>query len=54
MLGFDLAEDHQSVEKLVREFVAKEVAPHIAENDAKHFFDRSILSKMADLGLLGI
>ena len=54
MLGFDLAEDHQSVEKLVREFVAKEVAPHIAENDAKHFFDRSILSKMAELGLLGI
>ena len=54
MIGFDLSEDHLSVEKLVREFVAKEVAPTIAENDANHFFDRSILRKMAKIGLLGI
>jgi glutaryl-CoA dehydrogenase (non-decarboxylating) len=54
MIGFDLSEDHLSVEKLVAEFVDKEVAPKIAENDAKHFFDRSLLGKMAELGLLGI
>jgi glutaryl-CoA dehydrogenase (non-decarboxylating) len=54
MIGFDLTEDHLSVEKLVRELVLKEVAPYIAENDANHFFDRSILSKMASIGLLGI
>jgi glutaryl-CoA dehydrogenase (non-decarboxylating) len=54
MLGFDLSEDHLSVERLVRDLVAKDVAPHIAENDANHFFDRSILRKMAEIGLLGI
>lgn len=54
MLGFDLSEDHLSVEKLVRELVAKEVAPTIGDNDANHFFDRSILSKLAEIGLLGI
>ena len=42
MIGFDLSEDHQSVESLVRELVAKEVAPNIAEQDARHFFDRTI------------
>ncbi len=54
MMGFDLSEDHESVEKLVRELVAREVASTIAENDANHFFDRSILSKLAEVGLLGI
>jgi glutaryl-CoA dehydrogenase (non-decarboxylating) len=39
---------------MVREFAAKEVAPHIQENDAKKHFDRSILKKMAELNILGI
>jgi glutaryl-CoA dehydrogenase (non-decarboxylating) len=54
MIGFDLNEDQLSVERLVREFVAKEAAPTIAEDDATHHFDRSILVKMAEIGLLGI
>jgi glutaryl-CoA dehydrogenase (non-decarboxylating) len=54
MVGFDLCEDHRSVEKLVRNLVTREVMPTIAENDANHFFDRSILGKMAEVGLLGI
>jgi len=54
MIAFDLTEDHLGVEQLVRHFVSKEVAPAIAENDANHFFDRSLLFKMAEIGLLGI
>src|SRR6185312_10478379 len=54
MIAFDLTEDHLGVEQLVRHFVSKEVAPQIAENDANHFFDRSLLAKMAEIGLLGI
>lgn len=54
MLNFDLSEDHLAVEQMVREFAAKEVAPHIQENDAKKHFDRSILKKMAELNILGI
>lgn len=33
MLDFDLNEDHLAVERMVREFAANEVAPHIQEND---------------------
>jgi glutaryl-CoA dehydrogenase (non-decarboxylating) len=54
MIGFELTEDHLSVERLVRDFVSKEIAPCVGENDANHYFDRSILSKLAKIGLLGI
>ena len=54
MLDFDLNEDHLAVERMVREFAANEVAPHIQENDSKKYFDRSVLGKMAKLNILGI
>ena len=54
MIDFELTEDHCSVESLVRNFVTNEISPTIAENDANHYFDRTILTKMANLGLLGI
>lgn len=54
MLDFELSEDHLAVEQMVREFAAKEVAPHIQENDWKKHFDRSVLGKMAELNILGI
>ena len=54
MPNFELNEDQLAVEKMVREFAANEVAPNIQENDAKKHFDRSILTKMAELNILGI
>jgi glutaryl-CoA dehydrogenase (non-decarboxylating) len=54
MLDFDITEDHRAVEKMVRDFARAEVAPHIQENDSNKTFDRSILSKMAELNILGI
>jgi glutaryl-CoA dehydrogenase (non-decarboxylating) len=54
MTDFDLTEDHQAVEEMVRDFARAEVAPHIQENDSKKQFDRSILPKMAELNILGI
>lgn len=54
MIDFDLTEDHLAVERMVREFAAAEVAPHIQENDSKKQFDRSVLGKMAELNILGI
>ncbi len=54
MINFELTEDHCSVESLVKNFVLNEISPTITENDANHYFDRSILTKMANLGLLGI
>ncbi|MBI3657856.1 MAG: acyl-CoA dehydrogenase family protein [Acidobacteria bacterium] len=53
-MDFELVEDQLSVQKMVRDFAAKEVAPRIQELDSKHQFDRSILTKMGELGILGI
>lgn len=50
----ELTEDHRAVENMVRDFAGSEVAPHIQENDAKKYFDRSVLTKMAELNILGI
>ena len=53
-LNFDLSEEHRATESLVRDFAAREVAPHIRENDAAKVFDRTILKGLGELGLLGI
>jgi glutaryl-CoA dehydrogenase (non-decarboxylating) len=54
MIDFDLTEEHRLLEQTVREWAAREVAPHIAELDRAHKFDPRILPQMADLGLLGV
>ena len=54
MIDFDLTEEHRLLEQTVREWAAREVAPHIHDLDREHRFDRGILPKMAELGLLGI
>ena len=53
-LNFDLNEEHRATESLVREFAAREVAPHIRDNDAAKVFDRKILTGLGELGILGI
>src|SRR6266571_155191 len=55
MIDFSLSDEQQLLEKSVREWGAKEVAPFIREHDRHHHFDRDrILGGMARLGLLGI
>src|SRR3954462_11403429 len=55
MMNFDLTEEQQLLERSVQEWGAREVAPHIRENDRKHHFDRErILGGMGRLGLLGV
>src|SRR4249920_3074576 len=55
MIDFTLSDEHQLLERSIREWGAREVAPYIRENDRKHHFDRErILGGMAKLGLLGI
>lgn len=53
-MDFQLSEEHTMLQKTVREFAARELAPKIKENDRAQTFDRSILPKMAQQGLLGI
>lgn len=53
-MEFALSEEHRMVQRIAREFAEKEVAPHIRENDEKGFFDRRLLDRMGELGLLGM
>src|SRR5438094_4226074 len=55
MIDFSLTDEQRLLERSVREWAAREVAPFIRDNDRKHHFDRErILGGMASLGLLGI
>ena len=54
MIDLDLTDEHRLLEQSVREWAAQEVAPRIHDLDREHRFDRGLLPKMAQLGLLGI
>jgi glutaryl-CoA dehydrogenase (non-decarboxylating) len=55
MIDLDLTDEQRLLERSVREWGAREIAPHVRENDRQHRFDRDrVLGGMASLGLLGI
>src|SRR6058998_3233171 len=55
MIDFSLTDEHRLLERSVREWANREVAPNIRDHDRNHHFDRDrILGGMAKLGLLGI
>ncbi len=53
-MDFSLSNEHQMVQQMVRDFVQKEVGPHIKEYDRKQEMAPFILPRMAELGILGI
>jgi glutaryl-CoA dehydrogenase (non-decarboxylating) len=54
MIDFDLTDEQRLLEQTVREWAAREVAPHIHDLDREHRFDTGVFPGMAALGLLGI
>ncbi|MCI0597237.1 MAG: acyl-CoA dehydrogenase family protein, partial [candidate division Zixibacteria bacterium] len=54
MIDFELNEDHKNIEKLVRDFAAREVLPGIRERDREQRFDPNLLKKMGGADILGI
>src|SRR5437762_14014215 len=55
MIDFTLSDEHRLLERSVREWANREVAPHIRDNDRNHHFDRErILGGMAQRGRLAI
>jgi glutaryl-CoA dehydrogenase (non-decarboxylating) len=54
MIDLDLTPDQHLLVQTVREYLAKEFAPTIGENDANHYYDPQTFSKLAGLGFLGI
>jgi len=53
-MKLELNDQQKMIQKMVREFAEKEVAPIAAELDEKSEFPEKTLEKMAKLGLLGI
>ena len=53
-MNFELTGEQVQVRDMVREFAAREVAPHIQAWDAKGEFHREVLDKMGELGILGL
>ncbi|HWQ61949.1 MAG TPA: acyl-CoA dehydrogenase [Negativicutes bacterium] len=53
-MRFELTEDQAMMQKMVREFAEKQIAPGAAERDEQEKPDRSILDAIGELGLNGI
>jgi glutaryl-CoA dehydrogenase (non-decarboxylating) len=53
-MNFELTDEQIQVRDMVREFAQREVAPYIQEWDAKGEFHREVLTKMGELGILGL
>src|SRR6187455_1143533 len=49
-----LSEDQQLLRRSVREFAESELRPHVMEWDEAQQFPRALLTKCAELGLMGI
>jgi glutaryl-CoA dehydrogenase (non-decarboxylating) len=55
MIDFSLTDEQRLLEQSVREWAAREIQPHIREDDRRHHFDRDrVFGGMAKLGLLGV
>ena len=54
MFDLELTEEQGLLERSVREWAGREVAPRIREMDREHRFDPALLGQMAELGLLGM
>jgi butyryl-CoA dehydrogenase len=54
MMFFQLNEEQKMMQKMVREFAGKEVAPGVMKRDEECLFDRSLADAMGEMGLNGI
>lgn len=53
-MDFALSQEHQMVQKMVRDFAQKEVAPVIKEADRRQEPLAGVLERMGELGILGL
>jgi alkylation response protein AidB-like acyl-CoA dehydrogenase len=53
-MEFSLNEEQLELQEMVRDFVAKEITPHVAEWDRNNVADPDLMKKAADMGLLNV
>jgi len=51
---FDLTDDQQQLQKEIRTFAAREIAPHVNEWDEKSEFPHKVVKKLGEMGLMGV
>lgn len=51
---FTLTEDQQQLRKEIRDFAAREIAPHVSEWDEHSTFPLAVVKEMGRMGLMGI
>ncbi|MGH2442946.1 MAG: acyl-CoA dehydrogenase family protein [Chloroflexota bacterium] len=54
MLDLEINADQQLLVETVRDYMAREFAPTIQQNDINHYYDPKTFSKLAEIGLTGI
>jgi len=53
-MNFDITEEQRMIRDMAREFARKEIAPVAGKNEREGHFPRTILKKLAELGLMGV
>jgi alkylation response protein AidB-like acyl-CoA dehydrogenase len=53
-VDFELTAEQREIQAVAREFAAAEIEPNAAQWDRDHGFPRELLTKLAELGLLGV
>ncbi len=53
-MDFELSEDQKAVQRMVREFAQRAIAPVAQELDEREEFPAEIIAKLSELGLMGI
>ncbi|MFE3149681.1 MULTISPECIES: acyl-CoA dehydrogenase family protein [unclassified Streptomyces] len=53
-MNLELSEEQEAVRRLAKDFVAREVAPHVVAWDRAENVDRSIVKKLGSVGFLGL
>jgi alkylation response protein AidB-like acyl-CoA dehydrogenase len=54
VVNLGLSEEQEAVRRLAREFVDREIAPHVVAWDRAEEVDRSVVKKLGEVGFLGL
>src|SRR6478735_4509044 len=53
-MNLELSDEQTAVRQLARDFVEREIAPHVVEWDRAEEVDRSLVKKLGEVGFLGL
>jgi alkylation response protein AidB-like acyl-CoA dehydrogenase len=53
-VDFDLSDDQREIQALARDFANEQIGPNATDWDRAHGFPRELLTKLGELGLLGV